>query len=196
MSSNFKFTPIHTRFNNEQNINSFNYNFNNENNQYNFSRNFSKNQNSFSGINNNYFSNNYINNNYMENNNIYNSCYVLITGFDEHSKETLFNFIKSQGINTRDLKILENEKILIKFQNERYRNMFIDDYNKVKDNFFGVKIQFINENEKERLINNNASRVIHNISYSNNYMSNNENMVKYPKNKSNLQKFLDVFFNL
>ena len=193
MSSNINFTPFHTRFNNEQNTNSFNYNLNNENNQYNFR----KNQNSFSRINNNYFANNYINNNnYMENNNMYNSCYVLITGFDEHSKETLFNFISSQGINTRDLKIIENEKILIKFQNERYRNMFIDDYEKVKDNFFGVKIQFINENEKERLINNNASRVIHNISYSNNYMSNNENMVKYPKNKSNLQKFLDVFFNL
>ena len=193
MSSNINFTPFHTRFNNEQNTNSFNYNLNNENNQYNFR----KNQNSFSRINNNnYFSNNYINNNYMENNNMYNSCYILITGFDEHSKETLFNFINSQGINTRDLKILENEKILIKFQNERYRNMFIDDYEKVKDNFFGVKIQFINENEKERLINNNASKVIHNISYSNNYMSNNESMVKYPKNKSNLQKFLDVFFNL
>jgi len=192
MSSNINFTPFHTRFNNEQNTNSFNYNLNNENNQYNFR----KNQNSFSRINNNYFANNYINNNYMENNNMYNSCYILITGFDEHSKETLFNFINSQGINTRDLKILENEKILIKFQNERYRNMFIDDYEKVKDNFFGVKIQFINENEKERLINNNASRVIHNISYNNNYMSNNESMVKYPKNKSNLQKFLDVFFNL
>ena len=193
MSSNINFTPFHTRFNNEQNTNSFNYNLNNENNQYNFR----KNQNSFSRINNNYFTNNYINNNnYMENNNMYNSCYVLITGFDEHSKETLFNFINSQGINTRDLKIIENEKILIKFQNERYRNMFIDDYEKVKDNFFGVKIQFINENEKERLINNNASRVIHNISYNNNYMSNNESMVKYPKNKSNLQKFLDVFFNL
>jgi len=192
MSSNINFTPFHTRFNNEQNTNSFNYNLNNENNQYNFR----KNQNSFSRINNNYLANNYINNNYMENNNMYNSCYILITGFDEHSKETLFNFINSQGINTRDLKILENEKILIKFQNERYRNMFIDDYEKVKDNFFGVKFQFINENEKERLINNNASRVIHNISYSNNYMSNNESMVKYPKNKSNLQKFLDVFFNL
>ena len=192
MSFDFKFTPIHTRFNNEQNTNYFNYNFNNENNQFNFA----KNQKSFSGINNNYFTNNYINNNFEENNNIYNSCYILITGFDEHSKETLFNFINSNGINPRDLKIIENEKILIKFQNERYRNMFIDDYNKVKDNFFGVRIQFINENEKERIINNNASRVIHNISYSNNYMSNNENMVKYPKNKSNLQKFLDVFFNL
>ena len=195
MSFDFKFTPIRTRFNNEQNTNSFNYNFNNENNNNQY--NFNKNQNSFSGINNNYSTNNYINNNnYVENNNIYNSCYILITGFDEHSKETLFNFINSNGINTRDLKIIENEKILIKFQNERYRNMFIDDYNKVKDNFFGVRIQFINENEKERLINNNASRVIHNISYSNNYMSNNENLVKYPKNKSNLQKFLDVFFNL
>jgi len=195
MSFDFKFTPIRTRFNNEQNTNSFNYNFNNENNNNQY--NFNKNQNSFSGINNNYSTNNYINNNnYVENNNIYNSCYILITGFDEHSKETLFNFINSNGINPRDLKIIENEKILIKFQNERYRNMFIDDYNKVKDNFFGVRIQFINENEKERLINNNASRVIHNISYSNNYMSNNENLVKYPKNKSNLQKFLDVFFNL
>ena len=192
MSSNFKFTPIHTRFNNEQIINSFNYNFNNENNQFNFA----KNQKSFSGINNKYFTNNYINNNFEENNNIYNSCYILITGFDEHSKETLFNFINSNGINPRDLKIIENEKILIKFQNERYRNMFIDDYNKVKANFFGVRIQFINENEKERIINNNASRVIHNISYSNNYMNNNESMIKYPKNKSKLQKFLDVFFNL
>ena len=190
MSSDIKFTPFRTKYNNEENTNYFNYNYNNENNQYNFRRN----QNSFSGMNNSYLANNYINNNIGENS-IYSSCYILITGFDEQSKETLLNFIDSKGINPRDLKILEYEKILIKFQNERYRNMFIDDYNKVKDNFFGVKIQFISENEKERIINNNASRVIHNISYSNNYMSN-ENMAKYPKNKSNLQKFLDVFFNL
>ena len=192
MSIDFKFTPIRTRFHDEQNTDSFNYNFNNENNQFNFA----KNQNSFSGINNNYFTNNYINNNYMENNNIYNSCYILITGFDEHSKETLFNFISSKGINPRDIKIIENEKIIIKFLNQRYRNMFIEDFKEVQDTFFGVEIKLINENEKEKIINNNASRVIHNISYSNNYMNNNENMIKYPKNKSNLQKFLDVFLNL
>ena len=75
----------------------------------------------------------------------------------------------------------------------------MDDYNKVKNSFFGVEIKFIDENEKERIINNNANRVIHNISYTNNYMNNMNNeykMVQLPQNKSNFQKFLDVFFNL
>ena len=191
--SSFKFTPFHPRYKNDfynQNLFSSNTNFNNIFTNNNYSQNYNHYQDSYSGPNIHSFNNNL--NDFNETNNLYYTCYILITGFDEYSEQLLYNFIKTQGIN---FKKLENDKILIKFQNQRYRDEFMNEYNKVKDNFFGVEIKFIDENEKERIINNNINRVIHNISYNNNYMDNNTNMIKLPKNKTNLQKFLDVFFN-
>ena len=210
MSSAFKFTPISTSNKNEafnQNIfynsnlrNRINNNFPskinlNEQNNNQYPNTFSNSK--YNNIPNNQFSS--FSQNLDEMNNIYNPCYILITKFDYQSKELLYNFISEQNLNSRDVKAVGNDKIIIKFQNQRYRSEFMDDYNKVKNSFFGVEIKFIDENEKERIINNNANRVIHNISYTNNYMNNMNNeykMVQLPQNKSNFQKFLDVFFNL
>ena len=210
MSSAFKFTPISTRNKNEsfnQNIfynsnlrNRINNNFPskislNEQNNNQYPNTFSNTK--YNNIPNNQFSS--FSQNLDEMNNIYNPCYILITKFDYQSKELLYNFISEQNLNSRDVKAVGNDKIIIKFQNQRYRSEFMDNYNKVKNSFFGVEIKFIDENEKERIINNNANRVIHNISYTNNYMNNMNNeykMVQLPQNKSNFQKFLDVFFNL
>ena len=210
MSSAFKFTPISTRNKNEsfnQNIfynsnlrNRINNNFPskinlNEQNNNQYPNTFSNSK--YNNIPNNQFSS--FSQNLDEMNNIYNPCYILITKFDYQSKELLYNFISEQNLNSRDVKAVGNDKIIIKFQNQRYRSEFMDNYNKVKNSFFGVEIKFIDENEKERIINNNANRVIHNISYTNNYMNNMNNeykMVQLPQNKSNFQKFLDVFFNL
>ena len=210
MSSAFKFTPISSRNKNEsfnQNIfynsnlrNRINNNFPskinlNEQNNNQYPNTFSNSK--YNNIPNNQFSS--FSQNLDEMNNIYNPCYILITKFDYQSKELLYNFISEQNLNSRDVKAVGNDKIIIKFQNQRYRNEFMDNYNKVKNSFFGVEIKFIDESEKERIINNNANRVIHNISYTNNYMNNMNNeykMVQLPQNKSNFQKFLDVFFNL
>ena len=210
MSSAFKFTSISTRNKNEsfnQNIfynsnlrNRINNNFPskinlNEQNNNQYPNTFSNTK--YNNIPNNQFSS--FSQNLDEMNNIYNPCYILITKFDYQSKELLYNFISEQNLNSRDVKAVGNDKIIIKFQNQRYRSEFMDNYNKVKNSFFGVEIKFIDENEKERIINNNANRVIHNISYTNNYMNNMNNeykMVQLPQNKSNFQKFLDVFFNL
>ena len=129
--------------------------------------------------------------------NNFNPCYILITNFDNYSKESLFNFIEQQGIISRDIKNIGNDKMIIKFINEGCRLQFINNYNKVKDNFYGVRTQFIDENTKERIINNNANRIAHNISYSNNnYINNDINMVQFPEKKNNFLKFLDVFLNL
>ena len=210
MSSAFKFTPISTRNKNEsfnQNIfynsnlrNRINNNFPskinlNEQNSNQYPNTFSNTK--YNNIPNNQFSS--FSQNLDEMNNINNPCYILITKFDYQSKELLYNFISEQNLNSRDVKAVGNDKIIIKFQNQRYRSEFMDNYNKVKNSFFGVEIKFIDESEKERIINNNANRVIHNISYTNNYMNNMNNeykMVQLPQNKSNFQKFLDVFFNL
>ena len=210
MSSAIKFTPLSTRNKNEsynQNIfynsnlrNRINNNFPskislNEQNNNQYPNTFSNSK--YNNMPNNQFSS--FSQNLDEMNNIYNPCYILITKFDYQSKELLYNFISEQNLNSRDVKAVGNDKIIIKFQNQRYRNEFMEDYNKVKNSFFGVEIKFIDENEKERIINNNANRVIHNISYTNNYMNNMNNeykMVQLPQNKSNFQKFLDVFFNL
>ena len=212
MSSAFKFTPISTRNrndsfnqnifynNNLKNIINNNFpsriNFNEQNNQ--FPNTYIKNKYNYAP--NNQFSS--FSQNLDEINNIYNPCYILITKFDYQSKELLYNFIGEQNLNPGDVKTIGNDKIIIKFQNQRYRNEFLDEYNKVKNSFFGVELKFIDEIEKDRIINNNANRVIHNISYTNNYMNNMNNrnninngynMAQLPPNKSNFQKFLDVF---
>ena len=210
MSSAFKFTPISARNNNESYNQNMFYNSNlrnrlnnnfpnkinlNEQNSNQYPNTFSNNK--YNNLPNNPFSS--FSQNLDEINNIYSPCYILITKFDYQSKELLYNFISEQNLNSRDVKTVGNDKIIIKFPNQRYRNEFMYDYNKVKNSFFGVEIKFIDENEKERIINNNANRVIHNISYINNYMNNmnnNYNMVQLPPNKSNFQKFLDVFLNL
>ena len=210
MSSAIKFTPLSTRNKNEsynQNIfynsnlrNRINNNFPskislNEQNNNQYPNTFSNSK--YNNMPNNQFSS--FSQNLDEMNNIYNPCYILITKFDYQSKELLYNFISEQNLDSRDVKAVGNDKIIIKFQNQRYRSDFVEDYNKVKNSFFGVEIKFIDENEKERIINNNANRIIHNISYTNNYMNNMNNeykMVQLPQNKSNFQKFLDVFFNL
>ena len=202
-NSNFKFTPIHSRYNNDfsnQKIMLNNSNFNNRliNNfedcfKYNRSNYFQK-QNTFEN-NNPYFKDNYPNNS-KGNDDLYNSCYIVITNFDKYLKGLLYNFFGQQGISSKDFKNVGNDKIIIKFQNQIYRNEFMNNYHKIKDNLYGVRIQYIDENEKEKIMNNNANRVIHNISYINNYMDNDYNLAQLPPNKSNFQKFLDVFLNL
>ena len=148
--------------------------------------------------NNSYYSKdnlNEINNNNPNINYEYNKCYILITKFDNYSKDALYNFIEQQGIYSRDIKIFNN-KIIIAFPNLKSRQQFINEYNKVSDNFYGLELKFIDENEKEEIINNNTNRIIHNISYNNNYINNENNMIQLPPRKSTFKKFLDVFFNL
>ena len=128
--------------------------------------------------------------------NSFNPYYILITNLDNYSKELFYNFIAQQGIMSRDLKNIGNNKIIIKFPNQRSRNEFLENYEKVQDNFYGVGIKFIDEKEKDKIINNKANMIIHNISYNNNYMNNDTNMIQLPDNKSNFQKFLDVFLNI
>ncbi len=199
--SAFKFTPLHPRQNNstfDQYYLSDNTNFNNQLNN-NFSNNYQQNYSQYqdSNLGNNYLNLPYQNNNFAfnANNNIYNTCYILINGFDKYTKELLINFMEQKEIITRNIKFIGNDKIIIKFQNQNLRNDFVNEYNKVKGNFYGVVLQFIDENEKDRIINNNANRVFRNISYSHNFMDNNT-MMQLPRNKSNFQKFLDVFLNL
>jgi len=183
--SDIRFTPILPRHNNnlyDQYVFSNNNHFNNQ-----LNNNISNNNN-FQFDQNNNFS-------FNGNNNIFSSCYILITRFDNCLKELLINFMEQQGITSRDIKIIGNDKIIIKFLNQYNRDDFINAYEKVKDNFYGVVIQFIDENEKDRIVNNNANRILRNITYSHNYMNNN-NMIQLPQNKTNFQKFLDVFLNL
>ena len=201
--NDIKFTPIHPRLKNrafDQYISANDTNFTNQlNNNYldNFQENYSQYQDS-------YFGNNFVNRPNQNNmfsfnadNNIYNSCYILITGFDKCTKELLGQFLEQNEIDTRNIKLIGNDKIIVKFQNQNLRNDFIKEFNKIKvgGNFYGVKLKFIDENEKDRIINNNANRVFRNITYNNNYSDNN-NMIQLPRNKSNFQKFLDVFLNL
>ena len=141
-----------------------------------------------------YFENNNINEKYKINN-IYSICYILITKFDNCTKKILFNFFEQLNLNSRDIKTIGDDKIIIKFQNQMYRNEFINAYNKVKDNFFGVEIKFIDEKEKDRIFNFGANKTIHNISY-NSSINTDNNLIQFPQEKSNLQKFLDVFLNL
>ena len=141
-----------------------------------------------------YFQNNNINEKYQINN-IYSICYILITKFDKCTKKLLFNFFEQQNLNSRDIKTIGDDKIIIKFQNQMYRNEFINAYNKVRDNFFGVEIKFIDEKEKDRIFNFGANKAIHNIAY-NNFINTENNLIQFPQEKSNLQKFLDVFLNL
>ena len=198
-NSDIKFTPIHPRHNNdlfiEKNISGYpNFNNNLNNNLFNFNQ---QNQNLYQKDN-NYFQNSPFgfNKNIIENNNLYNSCYILITKFDNYTKQSLNDFIYQQGISPRDIKYVRYDTIIIKFQNQRNRNEFINAFSKVKDNFYGVEIRFIDENEKDKIINNNANIINRNISYNNDYMNKNYNMIQLPQNKSNFQKFLDVFLNL
>ena len=190
MSSYFKFTPYKNHINNElynQNYSPSSFQFANRINSNNFSQN-------------NYFSNQKNNSPYSQdkideiNNNYFSQCYLLITNFD-NSKEYLLNFFEQKRIDSRDMQFINN-KIIIKFQNISFRQQFINDFNKVGDIFSGIQIKIINEEEKDKIINNNTNRIIHNISYKNNYINNENNMIQLPQRKSTLQRFLDVFLNL
>ena len=208
--SSLNFTPIHAsqskdRFNQNILLNNSNLkkNFNN-NYSYNLNlnqQNFLQNQNRFTTNNINSFQNNKVNYENSFNNlseiNSFNPYYILITNLDNYTKESFYNFIAQQGIVSRDLKNIGNNKIIIKFPNQRSRNEFLENYEKVQNIFYGVGIKFIDENEKDKIINNKANMIIHNISYNNNYMNDNDtNMIQLPENKSNFQKFLDVFLNI
>ena len=207
--SSIKFTPIRPRQSNDrfnQNILLSNSNINDKfKNYYSDKSNLNQQnsinyQNPFKQNNNNYLKSNKINYEYNLDNlneiNDLNPYYILITNFDNYTKELLNNFIAQQGIISRNLKNIGNDKIIIKFQNQRSRNEFIKNYEKVQDSFYGVRIKFIDEKEKEIIINNNANRIIHNICYNNNYMNNDINMSQWPEYKSNFNKFLDIFLNL
>ena len=146
--------------------------------------------------NNNYYSNDYNYTNDYEELNEFNSCYILINGLDEYSKDTFLNFLDNQGINTRDVKVLDKNKIIVKFGDQKSRNEFMNEFNKIKGDFFGIEIRYINEEENNRIINNNANKISHRTSYYNNYMNDSNNMIQLPRKKSNFQKFLEVFLNL
>ena len=207
IKNNFNFTPLHLKKVNQLE-NSYTYgrsqfNFNNKLNSYsnnNFNFNASKiisNDNETST-----FSNN-INNNYNTNNNNYEydehkefaPLFILIEGLDEYSKDTFFNFLENQQISPRYIKVLD-KKIIIQFSDEKSRDNFREEYDKVKQNFIGIKMRYINEYENDRIINNNANRMAHSNSYFNNYRNNSNNMIQMPKKKTNFQKFIDVFLNL
>lgn len=217
-AKNIKFTPIR-RNNRESNSSNMFYSpSTNKNNNYkfNYSDNFSnsnsvmRNEQNF----NNYFNNYSINskNNYYprksqnssysnfnvyqfnENNIKTSNCYILISGFDNYTRDILNNFLEQQLIGTHDIKTIGNDKMLVKFQGENHRNNFIDKYQTNKEQFLGVVIQYLDENDYNRLINDSVVRSNNNISY-NNYTNNNE-IMQLPRPKSNLQKFLDVLLNL
>ena len=207
IKNNFNFTPLHLKKVNQLE-NSYTYgrsqfNFNNKLNSYsnnNFNFNASKiisNDNETST-----FSNN-INNNYNTYNNNYEydehkefaPLFILIEGLDEYSKDTFFNFLENQQISPRYIKVLD-KKIIIQFSDEKSRDNFREEYDKVKQNFIGIKMRYINEYENDRIINNNANRMAHSNSYFNNYGNNSNNMIQMPKKKTKFQKFIDVFLNL
>ena len=207
IKNNFNFTPLHLKKVNQLE-NSYTYgrsqfNFNNKLNSYsnnNFNFNASKiisNDNETST-----FSNN-INNNYNTYNNNYEydehkefaPLFILIEGLDEYSKDTFFNFLENQQISPRYIKVLD-KKIIIQFSDEKSRDNFREEYDKVKQNFIGIKMRYINEYENDRIINNNANKMAHSNCYFNNYRNNSNNMIQMPKKKTNFQKFIDVFLNL
>ena len=208
IKNNINFTPFHPRQINQLE-NNYTYsrsqaNFNNKlnsfsNNNFNFnaSKIISNDQETSTFTNN--ISNNYntYNNNYMyDEQNEYAPCFILVNGLDEYSKDTFFNFLENQQINPRNIKVLDKKKMIIQFPDQKTRNKFMEDYTNVKQNFIGVEIRYINEEEKDRIINNNANRMAHSYSYFNNYRNNSNNMIQMPKKKSNYQKFIDVFLNL
>ena len=209
IKSNFNFTPFHPRqinqIDNAYNFSRSSNNFNNKlnslsNNNVNF--NASKIISNYQDIpssnnnisNNNYYSNDYLNN--YDEENEFNNCYIFVKGLDEYSKNTFMNFLENQRINTRDIKVIDKYKIIIKFREQKSRNDFMNEFNKVRQDFIGVEIRYINEEENNRIINNNINKVSHRNSYYNNYMNDNNNMIQLPKKKSNFQKFWEVFLNL
>ena len=207
IKNTFTFTPFHTRkFNqtdNNYNYNSNQSNFNNKinsfsNNNFNFntSKIISNNQDISSSniINNNYYSTN--NRTIYDEQNEYNSYYILVNGLDEDLKETFFNFLENQKINPRDVKVINNYKVIIKFEDQKARSDFVENYNNVINDFIGVEIEFMDEEKKNRIINQNANKIAHSNAYYNNYMNDSLNMVQLPKKKSNFQKFIEVFLNL
>jgi len=207
IKNTFTFTPFHTRkFNqtdNNYNYNSNQSNFNNKinsfsNNNFNFnaSKIISSNQDISSSniINNNYYSTN--NRTIYDEQNEYNSYYILVNGLDEDLKETFFNFLENQKINPRDVKVINNYKVIIKFEDQKARSDFVENYNNVINDFIGVEIEFMDEEKKNRIINQNANKIAHSNAYYNNYMNDSLNMVQLPKKKSNFQKFIEVFLNL
>ena len=209
IKNNFNFTPLQLKKVNQLE-NSYTYgrsqfNFNNKLNSYsnnNFNFNASKiisNDNETStfsnNINNNYNYNTYNNNYEYDEHKEFAPLFILIEGLDEYSKDTFFNFLENQQISPRYIKVLD-KKIIIQFSDEKSRDNFREEYDKVKQNFIGIKIRYINEYENDRIINNNANRMAHSNSYFNNYRNNSNNMIQMPKKKTNFQKFIDVFLNL
>ncbi len=201
--NSFNFTPIHPRQTNnifessyiqsqtQSNVPlSFPKNINNISNNYGFK---------FGTKSNNNFQNFSISNNISNYQSIneYTPCYILVTGLDEYTKNTFNNFLENENISLKDIKTIGRDKIIIKFGDEKNRNDFTQDYNNVIKDFIGVRIQYINEEEKDRIINNNANKVTHSTSYFNNYINNDtNNMILLPKKKSNFRKFWEVFINL
>ena len=209
IKNNFNFTPVQLKKVNQLE-NSYTYgrsqfNFNNKLNSYsnnNFNFNASKiisNDNETStfsnNINNNYNYNTYNNNYEYDEHKEFAPLFILIEGLDEYSKDTFFNFLENQQISPRYIKVLD-KKIIIQFSDEKSRDNFREEYDKVKQNFIGIKMRYINEYENDRIINNNANRMAHSNSYFNNYRNNSNNMIQMPKKKTNFQKFIDVFLNL
>lgn len=152
----------------------------------------------YNNQNNNYIINNRFSNlneyQYNLNRNNYNQVqkfYLSITGFDQYTKKTLLKFFERQNISSSDIKTLGNDKFLIIIRGDDNKFRFTNVYNEIREQLMGVEIREISENEFNDSINNIITRG--NMGYDN-YDEINET-VSLPQ-KSNWQKFLDVFLNL
>ena len=175
MSRDFPFSPIHPKFNSNYNINSF-----------------VNPANRLSSISRMNFYNNGYNSNIPENNQTY---YILFKIFDNNTKRIFFNFI-DQHMTSKDIKTVGEEYIILQFSTTQERNEFINKYNKIKDQFYGINAKYINQDERDKIINLYSNRSYLNKNHNNNYIENNKESIMLPVKKSGFQKFLEVFLNL
>lgn len=150
------------------------------------------------------------NNNNVNPNNIIKDCYIQVTGFDPWNKPIFEEFLFREGIANNDIKILGNEKIIVTFHGNRQRDQFLNNYQNVKEQFVGVEISYMDENDYQNVINcsNNITKArgingrendnygYGSGDYDNCYGNNGNERVALPQQKTGWQKFLDVFLNL
>lgn len=138
----------------------------------------------------------------LNNNNFSENVYIQFSGFDNNQKKSLYYFLQNYQFEPRNIKQINHDKIILYFPNSYSRNNFIEKYQKIQDNFIGVIVKFLNEDEYNKIVNNNSNMINQNLNFSrNNFMDINgfnytDETSEYPKKKTNLQKFLEVLFNI
>ena len=124
-------------------------------------------------------------------NNLIKEYYILLTGINERNDLMIYNFFAKFGEIQYFYKNYQDKIAIIKYKSDEIIRIATASWEKEGNNFNGILLKLINEDEVQNYVGNNNQRNYQNY-YSNNNDYYNNTVIE---NKSNFYKFLDVLFN-